>query len=159
MAKRDTIDNKENQEQIEDLTNRWKRALADYQNLEKRYEREKGDFVAFANANLILKLVGILGHLEKATSNFEDKGLEIIVCEFKRVLNEEGLEEIECEEKEFDPELMEAVDLILGKDENKVGEVVNKGYLLKGKLLLPAKVKVIKAEKPEENEKKLNENK
>lgn len=150
MVKKTDIDDEEIQGQIEDLTNRWKRALADYQNLEKRYEREREDFVAFASANLILKLVGILGHLEKATANLKDKGLEIIVGEFKRVLSEEGLEEIEAEGKEFSPELMEAVDVVLGKDENKVGEVISKGYLLKGKLLLPAKVKVFQAERPEE---------
>lgn len=138
------------QDKIEELTNNWKRALADYQNLERRYEKDKADFVAFANANLILRLVGVLGHLEKAAKNLNDTGLNLIVTEFKRVLCEEGLEEIETEGKKFDPNTMEAIDTVFGKEDGKVAEVINKGYLLKGKLLLAAKVKVFKAEKPEE---------
>jgi len=130
------------QKQIEDLTNRWKRALADYQNLEKRYEKDKTDFVQFANANLILKLLIILSHLEKAEEHLKDDGLDLIVGEFKRVLTGEGLEEIKCLGEEFNPEFMEAVEAVRDGKKNKVAEVLNKGYLLKGKVLLPAKVKV-----------------
>lgn len=128
--------------QIEDLTNRWKRALADYQNLEKRYEKEKGDFVQFANANLILKLLVIVSHLEKAAEHFKDEGLNLIIAEFKRLLNSEGLEEIECRGQDFNPEVMEAVEIVKDGESDKVAEVISRGYLLKGKLLLPAKVKV-----------------
>lgn len=131
----------------EELTNRWKRALADYQNLQKRYEREREDFVQFANANLILKLLGVLGHLEKAAAQFGNQGLDLVVSEFKRILNEEGVEEIKCQEEKFDPCFMEAVDTVGGREENKIAEVINKGYLLKGKVLLPAKVKVFKCQK------------
>jgi len=133
--------------QIEELTNHWKRALADYQNLEKRYEKEKADFIQFANANLILKLLIVLGHLEKAAEHFKDKGLDLVVNEFKRILKEEGLEEIKCLEEDFNPELMEVVELVADGQKNKVAEVLNKGYLLKGKVLLPAKVKVYQGQK------------
>lgn len=137
-------DNKKDQsrKQIEDLTNRWKRALADYQNLEKRYEKEKVDFVQFANANLILKLLTTLGHLEMAAEHLKDDGLDLIITEFKKVLNGEGLEEIKASGEEFNPETMEAVEVIKGGQSNKVAEVISKGYLLKEKVLLPAKVKV-----------------
>jgi molecular chaperone GrpE len=132
--------------EIEDLTNRWKRALADYQNLEKRYEKEKSDFVQFANANLILKLLTVLGHFEEAGRHLKDQGLEMIIGEFKKVLAEEGVEEINCQGEKFNPELMEAVETVEGDQENKVAEVLRKGYLLKGKVLIPAKVKVFKKE-------------
>jgi len=135
---------KEYQNQIEDLTNRWKRALADYQNLEKRYQRERQDFIQFANANLILKLVGILNHLQKASLVLKEEGVDLIVNEFKKVLQEEGLEEIECLGKKFNPEHMEAVEIVTGGEENTVAEVVSKGFWLKDKLLIPAKVKVYK---------------
>jgi len=128
--------------EIEDLTYRWKRALADYQNLEKRYEKEKSDFVQFANANLILKLLGILGHLERAAEHLKDDGLNLVIEEFKRVLNNEGLEEIKCLGEDFNPDLMEAVEVVEDGGKDKVAEVLNKGYLLKGKVLLAAKVKV-----------------
>lgn len=150
MAKKNPIiveeqitDNKDTL-QIEELTNRWKRVLADYQNLEKRYEREKSDFVQFANANLILKLISVLGHLEKAVEVLNDRGLEMTVSELKRILLEEGLEEIDSLGKEFNPEFMEAIEVVAGEKDNTVAEVVNKGYLLKGKLLVPSKVKVFR---------------
>ena len=47
---------------------------------------------------------------------------------------------------------MEAVEVVEGKDEGKVAEVVSKGYLLNGKVLLPAKVKVFKGKKINEKE-------
>jgi len=136
--------------EVETLTNNWKRALADYQNLEKRYEREKADFVQYANSRLVLRLIEILNHLERAADNLKDKGLDLVVTEFKKVLAEEGLEEIKAEREKFDPNLMEAIEVVEGKDEGKVAAVINKGYLFKGKVLLPAKVKVFKKEKPEE---------
>lgn len=141
--------------QIEELTNRWKRALADYQNLEKRYEREKTDFVQFANANLILKLLGVLSHLEEASKSLNDQGLQMIIGEFKKILAEEGVEEIKCLGEDFTPDLMEAVEVVEGQPDNKVAEVLKKGYLLKGKVLIPAKVKVfkIKNSKEEKEEK------
>ena len=142
--------------EIETLTGSWKRALADYQNLQKRYERERTDFIQFANSNLILRLIEVLNHLEKAAESLKDKGLDLVVTEFKRVLTEEGLEEIKSHGEKFDPNFMEAVEVVEGKNEEKVAEVINKGYLLKGKVLLPAKVKVFQAEKPGE---KLDENK
>ena len=142
--------------EIVTLTESWKRALADYQNLQKRYDRERADFVQFASAGLILRLIEVLNHLEKAAENLKDKGLDIIVTEFKKVLTENGLEEIKSQGEKFDPNFMEAVEVVEGKDEGKVAEVVSKGYLLNGKVLLPAKVKVFQAEKPGE---KLDENK
>lgn len=127
--------------EIETLTNSWKRALADYQNLQKRYEKEKADFIQFANAGLILKLLAVLDHLERVQTYLEDDGLDLAIREFKKVLIEEGLDEIEVVDKEFNPEEMEAVETVEG-EEGKVAEVLCKGYQLKGKVIRPSKVKV-----------------
>jgi len=129
-------------QQIEELTNSWKRALADYQNLVRRYEIEKKDFVAFANANLILKLLTVLDHLEKAQEHLQDEGLALAIKQFKAVLTEEGLEEIEALGKEFNPEEMEAIEITEGEKSGQVTEVLMKGYRLKGKVIRVAKVKV-----------------
>jgi len=129
------------QTQVEELTNCWKRAIADYQNLEKRYEKEKSDFVQFANTNLILKLLTALDHLERVQAYLKDDGLDLAIKELRRVLTEEGLDETEVVGKEFNPEEMEAVELVDGEEE-RVVEVVNKGYKLKGRVIRVAKVKV-----------------
>jgi len=129
------------EEEIAEFTNKWKRALADYQNLEKRIVQEKEEFAKFASAALLDKLLPILDSLEKCQIHLEDKGLSLILEQLERVLESEGLEEIQAEGEEFDPQLMDAVEMTKGK-KNKVIEVVLKGYKLNNKVLRPAKVKV-----------------
>lgn len=124
-----------------DLEEKWKRALADYRNLEKRIEKEKEEFVKFANAGLIDKLLSVLDSLEKASEHLKDKGLSLALDQFKAVLQSEGVKEIEAQGKKFNPELMDAVEMVKGP-KDKVMEVVLKGYLLNNKVLRPAKVKV-----------------
>lgn len=143
MKKEDKKDKEisELKNQIETLTNNWKRALADYQNLEKWYEKEKADFIQFANAGLILKLLAVFDNLERVQTYLKDDGLDLAIREFKKVLVEEGLGEIEVVGKEFNPEEMEAVETVGGEQE-KVAAVLCKGYQLKGKVIRPAKVKV-----------------
>ncbi len=126
---------------VEELTDKWKRALADYQNLEKRVEREKKEFVKFSNASLLDKLLGVLDDLERADKHLDDEGLSLAVKQFHSILETEGVEEIKAEGKEFDPEIMDCSELVPG-GKNKVVEVVQKGYLLNNKVLRPAKVKV-----------------
>lgn len=128
-------------DKVEELTNKWKRALADYQNLEKRVEREKKEFVKFSNASLLDKLLGVLDDLERADKHLDDEGLNLAVKQFHTIIETEGVEEIGAEGKEFDPEIMDCSELVPGK-KNKVVEVVQKGYLLNNKVLRPAKVKV-----------------
>lgn len=134
-------ENTELKKQIEVLTNDWKRALADYQNLQKRYEKEKIEFAQYANSTLILRLLSVLDCLEKVQSYLKDDGLDLAIKEFKNVLTDEGLKEVEAQEKKFNPEEMEAIEKVDGEEE-KVIEVLTKGYFLKDKLIRPAKVKV-----------------
>lgn len=126
---------------IKDLEDRWKRALADYDNLRKRVEREKEGFVKFSNAILIDKLLPVLDSLEKCTEHLKDKGLELTLDQFRKVLESERLKEMKVEGKKFDPEKMDATEVIEGK-KNEVVEVVLKGYNLNDRVLRPAKVKV-----------------
>jgi molecular chaperone GrpE len=130
--------------EIEELTNCWKRALADYQNLEKRIENEKKDFIQFSNRELIQKLLPVLDHFERADEHLKDQGLQMAIRDFKRVLSEEGLEEIGVLGQEYNPVEMEAVEVVEGKESGKVVEVAQKGYRLKDKVIRPARVKVTK---------------
>lgn len=129
------------EKKIAELTEKWKRALADYQNLEKRVDQEKGDFTKFATASLLDKLLPILDSLEDCQAHLKDKGLQLILNQLRKVLESEGLEGIKAKGEEFNPEFMDAIEMVEGK-KNKVVEVVSKGYQLNGKVLRPAKVKV-----------------
>lgn len=129
------------EKRISELDNNWKRALADYQNLQKRTSEERINFVEFSNSTLIRKLLPILDNLEMLEKHLEDEGLKMIVKEFKSVLKEENVEEVNTNDVFFDANLMEAVETVDGLS-NKVIEVLQKGYLFKQKLLRPARVKV-----------------
>jgi len=126
---------------IEQLNENWKRALADYQNLERRNIQEKKEFIKWANAKLIDKLLNVLDNLEKTVDHLRDKGLQLTLNQLVLILKSEGVEEIKVIGEEFDPETMDAVEITKGKN-NKVMEVVLKGYLLNDRILRPAKVKV-----------------
>lgn len=117
---------------------REKRSLADYQNLQRRTQLERGQVIKFANKELILSLLPVLESLEKATTQINDQGLAMILAEFVKTLEQAGLKEINVLGKEFDLDTMEAVDH--NGEGNLVVEVVKKGYLLKDKVIQHAKV-------------------
>jgi molecular chaperone GrpE len=137
------------EEKLIDLENKWKRAAADYQNLEKRIERGKADLVKFANASLIDKLLAVLDDLERAEGHLKDKGLTMAVNQFRQVLKTEEVEEIKALDERFNPETMDCVEICQGP-ENVVVEVCQKGYKLADKVLRPAKVRVGKGGKKDE---------
>lgn len=132
---------KELQEEIENLEENWKRALADYNNLEKRVSDQQQTFVRLANASLVDKLLGVLDDLERAVDHIKDKGLNLVLDQFREVLDSEGVKEIEVEGEEFDPETMDCVEMAPG-EENKVVKVQLKGYTLNDHVIRPAKVEV-----------------
>ncbi len=124
-----------------ELTENWKRALADYKNLERRTEEERVFILEFANETLIRSLLPILDHLEMLLKHVNDEGLKMIVKDFQGILTDFGVQEIEVAQKEFDPAIMDAIDTVEGNI-NEVIEVLSKGYLFNNKLLRPAKVTV-----------------
>ena len=129
------------EEKIVDLENKWKRALADYVNLEKRIEKEKENFVKFSNAQLLDKLLVVLDDLERCEKHTKDKGILLVCQRFREVLKGEGVEEIKALTDKFNPKTMDAIEIVPGP-KNKVVEVVLKGYTLNGEVLRPVKVKV-----------------
>ena len=129
------------EKEVKELEERWKRALADYLNLEKRFERQKKALTAFSSAQLLDKILPVLDELEICSRHIKDKGLEIALSKFWEVLQSEGLEEIKAKGEEFNPQTMDAAEIVKG-EKNKVMGILLKGYMLGDKVLRPAKVKV-----------------
>lgn len=136
-----------------ELENQLKRALADYQNLERRAEEERKLLSTLSAALLIEKFLPVLDNLESAQKHLNDAGLEIVIKQFKDILSQEGVEEIQAEGHEFNPHLHEAVEVVekaegpdggMGSDEGKIVKVSRKGYKLNDKVLRPAQVVVEK---------------
>lgn len=134
---------------IVELENNWKRALADYNNQQKRFNEEKEEIRKRANEILLLNLLPILDNMEMLLKHSQDIGFKMIAKELQKIVKEAGLEDIDPKDKDFDVTTMEAIDSIEG-EENKVLETNSKGYLLNGKLIRPAKVIVGKKFKEEQ---------
>lgn len=129
------------QNQIQDLENRFKRALADYQNLEKRHASQKGDLIKFANQGLLDKLLPLLDDLERAQAHLQDSGLELIIDQFHQLLISEGVTPIISDRQIFDPQTMDCAEVVPGP-KNKVVTTLAKGYYYHDRVLRPARVEV-----------------
>jgi molecular chaperone GrpE len=140
-------------EKTEYLTG-WQRTKADMINARKRDEEASRELAKFANERLIVELIPVLESFDMAMGNKEawekaDKnwriGVEYIAQQLKKVLEDNGLVEIDPTGQPFDIMTHEAVthDPVTDKaQDGKVLAVVSKGYSLNGKIIKPPKVKV-----------------
>ncbi len=122
------------------------RALADYDNLNKRVDRERADLGKIASVGIIVRLLPVLDNLESAQVHLKDQGLAISIVEFKKVLSEEGLTEIKPKAGDvFDENTMEVIEVVKGTSDNIVAETVLAGWKFEdGTVVRHAKVKVSK---------------
>jgi len=130
--------------QVDEFKNKYLRAIADYQNLEKRVGDERFELMKMANKNLLIKILPFLDNLEKAELFVNDEGLKISKDHFMQILKEAGLVEMDLMNKDFDPVYAEAIDIVEGKEDNKIVEVLKKGYMFEDKIIRIAQVKVSK---------------
>lgn len=124
----------------------WKekyvRALADYQNLQKRTQDELQEFRSFAGLAFLEKLLPVVDLLEKAAEHLKDQGLELALKELYAFFHSMGVEKIDVVGKPFDPYAMDCIEIVEDGKENTVVSVLSAGYRMHGKLVRPAKVTV-----------------
>jgi len=146
---------KEEADKTKEYWDKLLRLQADFENSRKRMERDRQDYVKFANEGIILELLNILDDLERAVNLAESKhqdltsflkGVEMILAHLYEMLKEYGVKPIEAQGKIFDPNFHEALMQSEDKDlpENTVAEELQKGYLLNDRVIRTAKVKVSK---------------
>lgn len=144
---------------------KYLRALAESENTRKRLQKEKQETIQYALQNVIVDFLTPIDHMENAlnfTQQMSDDvkhwaiGFQMILSQFKDVLNNNGVTPFSSEGKSFDPHRHEAVETV-ETDKVAPGIVVEeslKGYIMGDKTIRPARVKVSKA--PTE-EKKIND--
>jgi len=128
-------------EKINSLEDRLARSLADYSNLEKRIESQRQLFITLATTSILSQMVEVLDNFYLAQNHLKDQGLQMAIDKFNSVLKTEGLEEINPSDLEFDPQTMECIGTVEGK-ENFVVEVKKLGYKLNGHVIRPSQVLV-----------------
>ena len=133
---------------IEELTDTLKRLQAEFENYRKRVEKEKVEFVRYAGAMAVEKLLPVLDSFELAVKNSEDKekfvqGVKMIYAQFVSALADIGLRQIKAEGEQFDPYKHEVLmKEESDKPEGTILEEFQKGYMLNDKVLRFSKVKV-----------------
>ena len=128
------------------------RLLADFDNYRKRMEKEVEITAAREKEKLMLKFVDIYENLCSAHKSIKDEGLGIVVSQFRKVLEEEGVKEISAVGKKFDYNLHHAVATEeSNEEEGIVIKEIRKGYTMNGKVVRPSYVVVSKGDKNGKN--------
>jgi len=132
----------------------WQRSRAELLNYKKEELERIGELIKYADTGLILKILPILDNFEIAEKKLPEnlkndenvKGLLLIKNQIQDFLKNQGVEEIKTIGEKFDPNLMEVVEEVEGKnvDSGIAIEEIQKGYKIHGRLLRPAKVRVAK---------------
>ncbi len=129
------------------------RVSAEFDNFRKRQEKERQQFLKFSQEALLVKFLPIFDSLEKVLPEKNTdmpetllKGLALIQKDIFSVLASEGLERQKVVGKLFDPLCHEVVETVDSKKhkENEIIEELRAGYLLRGKVIRPAMVKIAK---------------
>ncbi len=146
------------QREIAEVRDRYLRLAADFDNYRKRAKRERAELQATAAEAVVVELLPVLDNLERALAAATDgkegrqgfesvlKGVELTLRMFHSVLAKFGVERMDAAGEPFDPHRHEA----LSQDESAevvadtVGEVFEPGYSIRGKVVRPARVKVLR---------------
>ena len=149
------------------------RAIAETENQRKRFERERQEAFDFGGFNFARESLSLLDNMDRAITSFKNddtlknskdldkiiEGIEIVKKDLISIFKKNGIEAIECLNKKFDPNFHQAM-LEVEDDTKEVGIVIQeiqKGYIMKGRLLRPSLVGVTKKREQKDKKTKTNE--
>lgn len=131
---------------------------AELDNFRKRTEKRTREALEYASEPLLKDLLPVLDDLERAIAHAREaetdglasllEGLDHVAAKLHDVLGRHGVEAVAPEGEKFDPNVHESLCQMPGEEDNRVAQVFQKGYLLKGRLLRPARVAVSKVATP-----------
>ena len=156
--KKEEVTESDNRVEVEeDFKEKYYYLAAEMENMRKRFDRERENFIKYGNERVLRDLLEVVDNLDRtleSLSEDEDKkvknivvGIAMVRKQFLEVLKQNGLEVVETEGKTFDPNYHEAIGQEECGDDKEKDEIVSvyqKGYLLKGRLLRAAKVIIAK---------------
>ncbi len=138
------------QKQIDEMTDRLQRTMADFDNFRKRTQKERATMHGDGVRDTVAKLLPIIDNFERAMQSAQDKddafykGIAMIYNQLSGMLSDLGVEAIADLHESFNPEIHFAVSHIDDNkyDENLVIEVLQKGYKYQDKVIRPSMVRV-----------------
>ena len=132
----------EKQQELDDITDRYKRVLAEFENFKKRSQKEREGLYNSILSDVIESMLPVVDNLENAVKvETEDlkykEGIELVLKQFKDVLSSKGIEEIKTIGETFDPNLHEAVSSVQDdtKGTQEIIEEYRKGYKIGNRVI------------------------
>ena len=129
-------------EELDELTDRYKRVLAEFENYKKRSQKEREGLYNTILGDVVEVILPILDNLENAvkvetTDEDYKKGVELVLKQFRVVLQSKGVEEIPALGETFDPEIHEAISSVQDdtKGEKEIVQEYRKGYRIGHKVI------------------------
>jgi|TARA_Y100000389_G_scaffold157565_1_gene158735 molecular chaperone GrpE len=130
------------------------RATAEIENIKKRSQKEVENAYKYSTESILQEIIPIYDSLslscnlsdEKITKEQLDQGNKLLLSMFQKIFEKNNIEEINPEGESFNPEFHQAISTIENNNEenDKITEVVQKGYLLNNRVIKPALVIVVK---------------
>ena len=130
------------------------RATAEIENIKKRSQKEVENAYKYSTESILQEIIPIYDSLslscnlsdEKTTKEQLDEGNKLLLSMFQKIFEKNNIEEINPEGESFNPEFHQAISTIENNNEenDKITEVVQKGYLLNNRVIKPALVIVVK---------------
>ena len=156
------------EEKLKTVQEKLLRAMAETENQRRRFEKEKHEAFEFGGFNFAAESLSLIDNIDRAITSFKNDetlknnkdlnkiidGIEIVKKDLVSIFKKNGVEPIECINKKFDPNFHQAMLEVENntKDTGTIVQEIQKGYMMKGRLLRPSLVGV--AKKREENEEK-----
>lgn len=140
-------------EELSELKDKYLRLFAEFDNYKKRTVKERLDLLSSAAQNTITALLPVLDDFDRAKKSADDEsndehfseGVELVYKRLHSILTQQGLSAMESTGEAFDPEYHEAISEIPAPDKKQKGKIIDtveKGYLLRDKIIRHAKVVV-----------------
>ena len=169
-AKKGTVDNKKEnsnpeknetaEEKLKSIQEKLLRTMAEMENQRRRFEKERQEAFEFGGFNFAKESLALLDNIDRAIMSFKNdeklkdnkdldkiiEGIEIVKNDLISIFKKNGIEPISCIDKKFDPNFHQAM-LEIENDSKEAGIVIQeiqKGYMMKDRLLRPSLVGVAK---------------
>ena len=140
------IDKDKLNKESEEWKSKYLRALADYQNLERRTNDRLSSDQKNAVKKIVLKLLPVIDDLEKAQSQLKDNGIKLILDKFLSVLKSENIERKGCLNEKYDEKIMECTNVVDGEKEDQVVAEIRLAYFMGDEVIRTAQVIVSKVQ-------------
>ena len=173
VAKEEKEVKKENkktpEEELKSTQEKLLRVMAEMENQRRRFEKEKQEAFEFGGFNFAAESLSLIDNIDRAITSFKNDevlkknkdlikiidGIEIVKKDLVSIFKKNGIESIECMNKKFDPNFHQAMLEVedVSKEPGVVVQEIQKGYMMKNRLLRPSLVGVAK-KREEKSEKK-----